>query len=207
MAAASPPAWLEATPCPGLRRVLGGCGTWEPLVPSGRRVRFLTTLERRLGVVSWISSWRQLVRTNKFGIRGLKSVRVKGRLVYFWGPPVSLQKRGIFQNKTLGTDFDIAAAKAREWNVKLDAHRGIAGPAPPALGQIMPKTVADLFQKFEASPRFEKYVYPVHVMTRKFLGEMTRKLSVTESQKCAQLRGTCSRRKPSVASANCAQVA
>ena len=50
-------------------------------------------------------------------------------------------------------------------------------------------------------------VYPVHVMTRKFLGEMTRKLSVTESQKCAQLRGTCSRRKPSVASANCAQVA
>jgi integrase len=158
MAAASPPAWLEATPCPGLRRVLGGCGTWEPLVPSGRRVRFLTTLERRLGVVSWISSWRQLVRTNKFGIRGLKSVRVKGRLVYFWGPPVSLQKRGIFQNKTLGTDFDIAAAKAREWNVKLDAHRGIAGPAPPALGQIMPKTVADLFQKFEASPRFQKYV-------------------------------------------------
>jgi hypothetical protein len=50
-------------------------------------------------------------------------------------------------------------------------------------------------------------LYPVHVMTRKFLGEMTRKLSVTESQKCAQLRGTCSRRKPSVASANCAQVA
>jgi hypothetical protein len=26
-------------------------------------------------------------------------------------------------------------------------------------------------------------IYPVHVMTRKFLGEMTRKLSVTESQK------------------------
>jgi hypothetical protein len=51
------------------------------------------------------------------------------------------------------------------------------------------------------------YIYPVHVMTRKFLGETTRKLSVTESQKCSQLRGTCSRRKPSVASANCAQVA
>src|ERR1700758_2682022 len=50
-------------------------------------------------------------------------------------------------------------------------------------------------------------VYPVHVMTRKSFGEMTRKLSLTESQKCAQLRGTCSRRKPSVASANCAQVA
>ena len=39
---------------------------------------------------------------------------------------------------------------------------------------------------------------PVHVMTRKFLGEMTRKLSVTESQKCAQLRGTCSPRKSTV---------
>src|SRR5712691_10980678 len=50
-------------------------------------------------------------------------------------------------------------------------------------------------------------VYPVHVMTRKSFGLMTRKLSVTESQKSAQLRGTFSRRKLSVASANWAQVA
>src|SRR5450830_1017887 len=51
------------------------------------------------------------------------------------------------------------------------------------------------------------WVYPVHVTTRKSLGLMMRKLSVTESQRSAQLRGTISRRKPSVASANWAQVA
>src|SRR5674476_94152 len=48
---------------------------------------------------------------------------------------------------------------------------------------------------------------PVHVTTRKSLGLMIRKLSVTESQRSAQFRGTFSRRKPSVASANWAQVA
>ena len=51
------------------------------------------------------------------------------------------------------------------------------------------------------------YVYPVHVMTRKSFGLMTRKLSVTESQRSAQFPGTFSRRKLSVASANWAQVA
>ena len=45
-------------------------------------------------------------------------------------------------------------------------------------------------------------LYPVHVTTRKSLGLMMRKLSVTESQRSAQFRGTVSRRKPSVASAN-----
>ena len=50
-------------------------------------------------------------------------------------------------------------------------------------------------------------LYPVHVMTRKSFGLMTRKLSVTKSQRSAQFRGTVSRRKPSVASANWAHVA
>ena len=53
----------------------------------------------------------------------------------------------------------------------------------------------------------EILVYPVHVTTRKSMGLMMRKLSVTESQRSAQFRGTISRRKPSVASANWAQVA
>src|SRR5450759_5107172 len=52
-----------------------------------------------------------------------------------------------------------------------------------------------------------RQLYPVHVTTRKSLGLMMRKLSVTESQRFAQFRGTFSRRKPSVASANWAQVA
>src|SRR5450756_2744035 len=50
-------------------------------------------------------------------------------------------------------------------------------------------------------------LYSVHVTTRKSLGLMMRKLSVTESQRSAQFRGTISRRKPSVASENWAQVA
>ena len=53
----------------------------------------------------------------------------------------------------------------------------------------------------------ELKLYPVHVTTRKSLGLMMRKLSVTESQRSAQFRGTFSRRKPSVASANWVQVA
>src|SRR5215467_1366142 len=40
-------------------------------------------------------------------------------------------------------------------------------------------------------------LYPVHVITRKSLGEMTRKLSVTESHSPAQFLGTVSRRNPS----------
>src|ERR1035437_10591495 len=50
-------------------------------------------------------------------------------------------------------------------------------------------------------------VYPVHVSTRKSFGLMTRKLSVTESRKRFQFLGTLSRKKSSVASANCPHVA
>ena len=50
-------------------------------------------------------------------------------------------------------------------------------------------------------------IYPVHVTTRKSFGLMTRKLSVTESQRSAQFPGTFSRKKTSVASANWAHVA
>ena len=58
-----------------------------------------------------------------------------------------------------------------------------------------------------AARDLRRHVYPVHVMTRKSFGLMTRKLSVTESQRSAQFPGTFSRRKLSVASANWAQVA
>ena len=50
-------------------------------------------------------------------------------------------------------------------------------------------------------------LYPVHLITRNSFGLMTRKLSVTESQRSAQFRGTFSRRKLNVASANWAHVA
>src|ERR1700724_1595245 len=44
-------------------------------------------------------------------------------------------------------------------------------------------------------------------MTRKSLGDITRKLSVTESRNCAQFLGTLRRRNPSAASANWEKVA
>ena len=50
-------------------------------------------------------------------------------------------------------------------------------------------------------------VYPVYVRTRKSFGLMTRKLSVTEWRKRFQFLGTLSRKKSSVASANCPHVA
>jgi len=39
-------------------------------------------------------------------------------------------------------------------------------------------------------------IYPVHVTTRKSFGLMTRKLSVTESQRSAQFRGDCFTQEP-----------
>ena len=59
----------------------------------------------------------------------------------------------------------------------------------------------------QAAPSMPALLYPVHATTRKSLGDMTRKLSVTESRRSAQRRGTFSRRKSSVASANWAHVA
>jgi hypothetical protein len=50
-------------------------------------------------------------------------------------------------------------------------------------------------------------VYPVHAITRKSFGDITRKLSVTVLLYLSQCRGTLSRRKSKVASANSLQVA
>jgi hypothetical protein len=73
-------------------------------------------------------------------------------------PPVSLQKAGVFRHTTLGTDFDIAQAKARQWNIKRDEYRGVNNCAKPALGLVIPMMVADLFRKYELSPRLTWYV-------------------------------------------------
>src|ERR1700722_1628785 len=49
-------------------------------------------------------------------------------------------------------------------------------------------------------------LYPAHPRSRKSLGEIIRKLSVTESQNSAHLLGTSSRRNSRVVSANSPQV-
>ncbi len=99
------------------------------------------------------------MRSNKNGIRGLKGVHLKRGLVYFWVPPVSLQKAGVFKHKTLGADFEIAVGKAREWNAKLDAYRVAVNGARPKLTTIDPGTVGHLVRQFEASPRYARYSY------------------------------------------------
>lgn len=97
------------------------------------------------------------MRVNKFGIRGLKCVLIKGRPTYFWTPPVSLQKLGIFKHKTLGTVFDAAVAQANHWNAKLNAYRNAHDGIRLTLTCIKPGTVAHLVRQFEASPRFARY--------------------------------------------------
>jgi integrase len=99
------------------------------------------------------------MRSNKYGVRGLTGVHQKPGVVYFWVPPVSLQKAGIFKYKTLGTDFKIAADKARDWNAKLEAYRVSVNGVRPTLTSVDPGTVGDLVRQFEASPRYARYSY------------------------------------------------
>jgi integrase len=97
------------------------------------------------------------MRTNKFGIRGLTSARIRDRLRYFWRPPKSLQRAGIFHFKYLGCDFEIAALRARDWNSKLEAYRAANQAIKPKLTSIAPMSVGYLFRQFEASPKFAQY--------------------------------------------------
>ena len=99
------------------------------------------------------------MRTNKYGVRGLKGVQLKNGMVYFWTPPLSLQRARIFRFKTLGTDLNVAVAKARDWNAKLEAYRSAVNGAKPTLGTVGPMTVGFLIREFEASPKFARYAH------------------------------------------------
>ena len=105
------------------------------------------------------------MRMNRYGIRGLKGVQLKSCFVYFWTPPISLQKRRIFRFTTLGTDFAVAVAKARALNSELEIYRNAASPSKPILYTITPMTVAYLFREFEASPRFARYELAPEIWT------------------------------------------
>jgi integrase len=97
------------------------------------------------------------MRTNKYGARGLKGVKLKRGFAYFWTPPISLQKARIFKYETLGTDFETAVAKARAANQKLEAYRLAINGGKPILTVVNVDTVGFLFRQFEASPRFARY--------------------------------------------------
>ncbi len=69
------------------------------------------------------------MRANRYGVRGLKGSWINSRFLYFWAPPRSLQKAGIFKFKYLGADFENAAANACDWHLKVDANRVAADTA------------------------------------------------------------------------------
>jgi integrase len=97
------------------------------------------------------------MRSNRYGLRGLKGVQLERGLIYFWIPPKALLKAGAFHSVTLGPDFRSAVGRAVEWNKKLEAYRlSIDGPKP-TLGAIIPGTTAHLVRTFEASPKFTRY--------------------------------------------------
>ncbi len=97
------------------------------------------------------------MRTNKFGVRGLNGVQLKRGFIYFWVPPLSLQKEGLFKYETLGADYATAVAKAHELNTKLAEHRGVSNIKKASLNKINPMTVAHLLRTFESSPKFARY--------------------------------------------------
>jgi integrase len=70
---------------------------------------------------------------------------------------VSLQKAGIFKHKSLGTNHELAVAKARDWNAKLEAYRREVHGTKITLVTIKPMTVGYLVRQFETSPRFARY--------------------------------------------------
>lgn len=97
------------------------------------------------------------MRPNRYGIRGLKCVRLKRGPVYFWTPPLALLKAGVFHTATLGTDLTVATERARYWNAGLDAYRSARAAPKPKLGPIKPMTVGFLIRQLEASPKFALY--------------------------------------------------
>jgi hypothetical protein len=99
------------------------------------------------------------MRSNKYGVRGLSGIKLKRGVTYFWIPPVSLQKAGIFKHKTLGTDFNAAVVKANNWNARLETHRAAVNGINQRLTTVVPGTVGHLVRQFEASPRYARYSY------------------------------------------------
>jgi integrase len=71
---------------------------------------------------------------------------------------LSLQKARIFKiTYYLGSNFDVAAARAGELNDKLHAYRVATKGVKLTLKSIAPMSVGYLFRQFETSPKFARY--------------------------------------------------
>lgn len=98
------------------------------------------------------------MRPNPHGIRYFRANWKNGCLVYYWVPFKSRKDAEPFKSRTLGRDFLRAAALAKEWNHKLDAHRGAVGNAPrPVLEHAKPMSAAFIARAFEKSLKFSTY--------------------------------------------------
>lgn len=100
------------------------------------------------------------MRSNPHGIRYFRSKWQAGRLVYYWLPPEARSDAEAFKYRLLGSDFLRAAAAAKEWNQKLDAHRAAIGSTPNkrlVLEHPKPMSAAFIARAFEKSMKFRAY--------------------------------------------------
>ena len=78
------------------------------------------------------------MRPNRNGVPYFKAHKPNGKLAYYWIPPKSLWKAGIFRFVTLGSDYALAITEAKQWNKKLDAYYSCVRKAPQRLGPVKP---------------------------------------------------------------------
>jgi integrase len=97
------------------------------------------------------------MRPNGNGVRYFKAHAPNGKLTYYWIPPKSLWKAGIFRFVTLGREFTTAIAEAKQWNKKLDAYYVSIRGRRPHLETVRPMSAAFIARSFEASFKFSKY--------------------------------------------------
>jgi integrase len=90
--------------------------------------------------------------------RYLKSRQWKRGVGFYWDPPASLKRAGIFKFVTLSSDLGRAVNEASIWNKRLDDYRNrMAKPSGPYLPLVRPMTAAYIARRFEASAKFARY--------------------------------------------------
>lgn len=97
------------------------------------------------------------MRENKYGARHVHAIDRKGKATYYWIPPISLWKSGIFRFVTLGPDLPTALREAAAWNEKLHAFYGRRYGIRARLVDAKPMTAAFIAREFEKSVKFAKY--------------------------------------------------
>ena len=114
------------------------------------------------------------MRPNNSGVQYFKAHSPNGKLTYYWIPPKALWNAGIFRFVTLGRDFTVAIAEAKQWNKKLEAYYASTRGRRPYLETPKPMSAAFIARSFEASYKFSKY----SARTREEYPRMYRRIEV-----------------------------